>query len=120
MVNRKALWQDLRMYDGGGKLLNEIKSLYVNSLACVRVKGGESECFWINSGMRKGCIMSPWLFNVYVGAMMEEVKMGMGGEEREWRLPVWRVGGRETVGRFVDVCITRCLKVNAGKSKVMM
>ena len=27
-----------------GKLLNGIKSLYVNSLACVRVKGGESEC----------------------------------------------------------------------------
>ena len=37
-VNREALWQVLRMYDVGGKLLNGIKSMYVNSLACVRVK----------------------------------------------------------------------------------
>ena len=33
------------MYGVGGKLLNGIKSIYINSLACVRVKGGESECF---------------------------------------------------------------------------
>ena len=30
------------MYDVGGKLLNGINSIYVNSLACVRVKGCES------------------------------------------------------------------------------
>ena len=28
-VNREALWQVLRMYDVGGKLLNGIKSMYV-------------------------------------------------------------------------------------------
>ena len=44
-VNKKALWQVLRMYDVGGKLLNSIKSMFVNSLTYVRVKGGESECF---------------------------------------------------------------------------
>ena len=38
----------LRMYDVGGKLLNGIKSVYANSLACVRVKGCESECFRID------------------------------------------------------------------------
>ena len=43
-VNREELWQLLRMYDVGGKLLNGIKSVYVNSLAYVRVKGNESEC----------------------------------------------------------------------------
>ena len=56
--------------------------MYVNSLACVRVKGGESECFWINSGVRQGCIMSPQLFNVYMAAVMEVVKMGMGRREQ--------------------------------------
>ena len=54
----------LRMYDVGGKLLNRSMSIYVNSLACVRVKGGESECFRIDSGVRQGCVMSLWLFNV--------------------------------------------------------
>ena len=52
MIVKEALWQVLRMYDVGGTLLNGIKSSYVNSLACVRVKGGESDCFWINSGVR--------------------------------------------------------------------
>ena len=37
-INREALWQVLRMYDVGGKLLNGIKSVCVNSLACVRAK----------------------------------------------------------------------------------
>ena len=37
----------------GGKLLNGINSMYVNSLACVRVKGGESECFSIDIGVRR-------------------------------------------------------------------
>ena len=55
-----------------------IKSIYVDSLACVRVKGGKSEQFRIDSGVRQGCIMSPWLFNVYMDGVMKEVKMGMG------------------------------------------
>ena len=37
-VNREGIWQ---VYDVDGKLLSRIKSLYGNSLACVRVKGGE-------------------------------------------------------------------------------
>ena len=45
MVNREALCQVLRMYDVRGKLLSGIKRTYVDSLACVRVKGDESEWF---------------------------------------------------------------------------
>ena len=74
-------------------MFNSIKSMYINSLACVRIKGGESECFRINSGVRQGCVMNPWLFNVYTDAMMKEVKMGIGRrgvsfqeEGKEWRL----------------------------------
>ena len=71
-----------------------IKSIYVDSLACVRVKEVESERFKIDSGVRQGCIMSPWLLNLYMDAVMKEVKMGMGRrgvrvleEGRGWRLP---------------------------------
>ena len=77
-VNREGLWQVPRMYELHGKLLNGIKSMYINSLVCVRVKGSESGCFRINSGERQGCIMSPWLFNVYMDEVLKEVKMGMG------------------------------------------
>ena len=37
------------MHDVGGKRLSGIKSMYINSLAYVRVKGGENECFRIES-----------------------------------------------------------------------
>ena len=80
-VNREALWQVLRMYDVDGKLLNGIKGMYVNNLACVRVKGGESGCFRINSGVRQGCIMSPWLFNVYMDIVMKMERRGVRFQE---------------------------------------
>ena len=44
-VNRKALCQVLRMYDVDGKLLSGMKSIYVNSPVCVRVKGGYERVF---------------------------------------------------------------------------
>ena len=38
------------MYAVGGELLSGIKSIYVDILACVRVKGGESEWIRIDGG----------------------------------------------------------------------
>ena len=83
--------------------------------------------------------MSPSLFSVYIDGVMKEVKMGMGRrgvnlleDGREWKLPgllyaddLVLCGGSEEdlrvmVGRFAEVCTMRGLKVNAGKSKVMV
>ena len=82
------------MYDVGGKLLNGIMSMYVDSSASVRLKGGVSKQFRIDSGVRQGCIMSPCPFNVYMDIVLKEVKMGKGRrgvsfleDGREWRLP---------------------------------
>ena len=80
-VNREVLWQVLRMHYVGDKLLNGIKSMYVNILACIRGKVGESESFRINNGVKQGCIMSLWLFNIYMDAVRKEVKMGIGRRE---------------------------------------
>ena len=48
----------------GDKLLNGIKSMYTNSLVRVRVKGGESECFRIDSGVGQGHVC-PLGFSMY-------------------------------------------------------
>ena len=68
-VNKEALWQVVRMYD---------------SYNCVKVKGGEIERFRIYSGVRQGCIMSPWLYNVYMDGVMKEGRdsweMGESGD----------------------------------------
>ena len=57
--------------------MNGIKSRYVINLTCVRVKGDESEFFRIDSVVGQGCIMSQWLYNMYVDAVMKGVKMEM-------------------------------------------
>ena len=44
----------------------ELDYIYVNSLSFIRLKGGE-----IEYGVRQGCIMSIWLFNMYMDAVME-------------------------------------------------
>ena len=81
-VNTEALWQVLRMYDVYGKLLSGIKSMYVDSLACVGVKKDESEQFRIDSEVRQECIMSPWLVNVYMDG--GEVGMERRGESGDY------------------------------------
>ena len=49
--------------------------IYVNNLACLRVKGDESECFRIDNGVKQCCMLSPWLFNVYMDAEKERCRV---------------------------------------------
>ena len=43
----------------------EERSFYVGSKACVGVGNEVSEWFPVRVGLRQGCVMSPWLFNLY-------------------------------------------------------
>ena len=62
---------NLDIVDGG--LLNVFRSIYVDSLGCVRIKwGSEGECFRIYSNVTQGFIMSPWIFNFYMDIIMKE------------------------------------------------
>ena len=40
----------------------------------------ESDWFNINSGVRQGCVMSPWLFNLYMDGVMKELGVGVSGD----------------------------------------
>ena len=40
---------------------------------------GTSEKFRIDNGVRQGCIMSLWLFDVYIDGETKEVKREIGG-----------------------------------------
>ena len=78
------------------------------------------------SGVRQGCIMSPWLFNVDMGRVIKEVKMGMGSRGMRFLEDDLVLCGetkedlRGMVEQFAGVCRRRGLKVNAGKSKVIV
>ena len=47
-INRQGMWQMLRVYRVGGKLLKAVQSFYVDSKACVRVGNDVSELFPVN------------------------------------------------------------------------
>ena len=70
MINRYGMWQLLRLYGVGGKLLKAVQSFCKDSRACVRVGNDASEWFLVNVGLRPGCVMSPWLFNVYMDGVV--------------------------------------------------
>ena len=70
----------LRVYGVGGKLLTAVQSFYVDSRACVRVGDDVSEWFPVNVGLRQGCVMSPWLFNVYMDGVVREVNVRVLGK----------------------------------------
>ena len=42
-----------------------------------------SEWFPVNVGLRQDCVMSPWLFNVYMDGVVREVNVGVLGKGLE-------------------------------------
>ena len=138
-IDRHGMWQMLRLYGVGGKLLKAVQSFYVDSKACVRVGNDVSEWFPVNVGLRQGCVMSPWLFNVYMDGVVRDVNVRVLGKGLEL---LNANGGRfeinqllfadgtalvadsedklcRLVSEFGRVCERRKLRVNVGKSKVM-
>ena len=55
--------------------------MYVNNLACVKIKWVESECFKIDSGVRHGCIVSSLAFQCIYGCSDERGENGEGEGE---------------------------------------
>src|SRR5678816_3772010 len=122
---------------GGGNLGKGIRAFYRNSRMCVRVLGGESEMFGMVCGLRQGCVMSPWLFNLFMESVCRGmVREGMGVElingndRREVNMILFAddtalvaknaEGLRFLVGEFERMCGQKGLKINPGKSKVLV
>ncbi len=41
---------------------------------CVKVDGELSDSSAVEVGVRQGCVMSPWLFNIFMHGCMSEIK----------------------------------------------
>ena len=98
-----------------------------------------SEWFPLRVGLRQGCVMSPWLFNLFIDGVVRQVNASVLGhglglvDERDymWELnqllfaddTVFVADSEEKLCRLVEefgrVCERRKLRVNVGKSKVM-
>ena len=66
MIYRHGVWQMLRVYGVGGKLLKAVQSIYVDSRVCVCVGNFVSEWFLVNVGLRQDCVMSPYGCLMYI------------------------------------------------------
>ena len=60
-----------------------IESFYVYSRECVQVGNDASEWFPVNVRLRQGCVRSPWLFNVYMDGVVQEVNISVLGKGLE-------------------------------------
>ena len=127
----------LRVYGVGGKYLKAVQSFHKDSRACVLMGNDVSDWFTFNVGLTQSCVVSPWLFNVYMDGDVREANVRVLGKRLE--LKSTNGGGFEInrllfaddtalvadpvkklcrlVSKFVSV--RRKLRVNLGKSKIM-
>ena len=87
-IHRTSLWNIACSYGIPGQFVNTFKSLYANSRCCVRTEGGTTYFFDIVTGVRQGCILSPFLFLLTIDFVLkkttEDGREGVrwNGEER--------------------------------------
>ena len=57
--------------------MTAVQSFNIYSSAYVWVGNDVSEWFPVNVGLRQGCVMSPWLFDVYMDGAVRVVNVRM-------------------------------------------
>ncbi|VDP50123.1 unnamed protein product [Schistosoma mattheei] len=70
-VNRTTLWKLLRYHGVPQKIVNIIRNSY-NGLHCKIVHGGQlTKSFEVKTGVRQGCLLSPFLFLLVIDWIMK-------------------------------------------------
>jgi len=94
-IPHDKLW--ITMLDMGypTHLVNLLMNLYRKQFAKIRVAGTLSECFRVRKGVRQGCVLSPYLFNIIAEMVMRETLDRYTGE--------LQIGGRHISNlRYAD------------------
>ena len=81
-MDHNKLWKILKEMGIADHLICLLRNLYAGQEAIVRTGHGTTDCFQIGKGVRQGCILSPYLFNLYAECIMrnaglEEAKAGI-------------------------------------------
>ena len=75
-VNREKLWEALRQAQVEEGLVSAVQSLYMECEAKMKVGEQYSEWLKVDQGVRLGCILLPWLFNVLLDSIVKEAREG--------------------------------------------
>ena len=78
-VDRNLLFFKLLKYNISRKIYNAIKSLYSNTLSCVKLNDKLSDLCETISGVRQGDTLSPTLFSIFINDLAVELnKLKLG------------------------------------------
>ena len=72
-IHRESLWKILRHYGIPTKLVNIVKMLYCDFKSQVICDTELTEAFSVTTGMKQGCILSPFLFILGIDWIMKQV-----------------------------------------------
>ena len=84
-LHRNSLWKILRHYGIPSKITNIIKMLYCNFSAQVICGNELTETFQVKTGVKQGCILSPFLFILGINWVMNKATM-VGSHGLRWTL----------------------------------
>lgn len=71
-VDRERLWKRMAHYGIPAKIINIIRSTYQGTRCQVLHEGCISEAFEVRTGVRQGCLLSPFLFLLCIDWVMKE------------------------------------------------
>ena len=69
-MDHNKLWKILKEMGIPDHLTRLLRNLYADQEATARTGHGTTDWFQIGKGVRQGCILSPYLFNLYVVYIM--------------------------------------------------
>ena len=101
-----------------------VMALYTEACTVVRTDAGLSESFEVKAGLHQGSVLSPLLFSAIMDVVFSETRSGLPSELLYADDLVIMAPTMEQLGRRVAdwraSLLGKGLKVNAGKSKVMV
>ena len=74
-VDHNKLWKILQEMGIPDHLTCLLRNLYAGKEATVRTGHGTTDWFQIGKGVRQGCILSPWLFNLHAEYIMQNARL---------------------------------------------
>ena len=85
--DHNKLWKILREMEIPDQLICLLKNLYAGQEATVKTGHGATDWFQIGKGVHQGCILSPCLFNLFAGYIMQnpELDEALAGIKIAWR-----------------------------------
>lgn len=137
-ISRELLWEKLAKWGIEKRLLWLLIKLHEGTAARVRLtpEGDLTNSVPINKGVRQGCILAPYLFNLYISDMrtpLAEAQTSIHAPRlADYRCPLLlyaddavilsysRIGLRRALKIFASYCQTNLLTINHSKSKVLI